>query len=906
MVPQGVKFLVIISLSLMIPKTFADFYLNLENVNTEKSSQFGATIEVNKISVVRSVCVRFLVTQTEKAQTILYTPDKDDLVLQFSFKSKYGFLRINRKWIIFRIPVPTIPYVYKHLCISHNETNYSVVSDGILWYSFQLLPSNIPTVVKPVNITQIIFGPAGYSLINGGYFLGRLSELYIFSNSFTDDELISITKSCKRIGKGSKVFDWSKLLPSEDIIIPKDDADIRIVKRSVEDICATVKNKQIDLLPFKMNTQTATGACKSLGGTMFYPTIEDTESVRKDFNRNNSVLQKLVKKSCGGAGKIVWLPVYKIGLSHWVDFDNHSRDIGPNGKQIVVNGNDLQNCAYLKTSTYYYGDIPCSSKYCTFCKWDQKKQFTLRGLCEIDSLEDHYLLTNYLFFNGILGKNKNIQSVGDNAKVNFSAFYGYSKHSLVFEEEYNTWAIINITADEVTFTLDHDNYKVLAVLSPEGSKSQLPTGLNKWKIFDSECEEEADLKFTVVNILHTFLQIFLMLNNCILQCTSTEFTCNNGVCIHMDYRCDGVYDCTDESDESDCDIVKIEEGKYKKAMAPERNGKEAEVNVSIFIQNVEKIELPSTFHAKIELSLTWTDYRLEYLNLHENNIIDSTTKQKIWIPRLLFSNSNDNRYTDDDEKTTISIIKSGSPQTVGLNMLHETYIFKGSENYLNYYRKYYMVFKCAYDLHDYPFDTQVCTIDLQLSKFDNDSVNLIPDLTENKGPDKLDQFAITHVWLVANSDKSLVQCKIRLKRKPMYFIATTFMPTICILFMALVTLFIDQSHFEAIIMVALTAMLVMYTLFQSVAISLPTTAYLKLLDYWLIFGLIMPFFVFSAEVINELIMERSTRVQVKSANKMYGEVDTKFIIYARYVLCGITVAFTFIYMIIALIIYLSS
>ena len=142
----------------------------------------------------------------------------------------------------------------------------------------------------------------------------------------------------------------------------------------------------------------------------------------------------------------------------------------------------------------------------------------------------------------------------------------------------------------------------------------------------------------------------------------------------------------------------------------------------------------------------------------------------------------------------------------------------------------------------------------------------------------------------------------------MYFIATTFMPTICILFMALVTLFIDQSHFEAIIMVALTAMLVMYTLFQSVAISLPTTAYLKLLDYWLIFGLIMPFFVFSAEVINELIMERSTRVQIRSAGKMYGvgKLDTKFIVYARYILCGITVAFTFTYMIIALIIYLSS
>ena len=121
MTPQVLKPLLIIILSMIVSKTFADFYINLENVNIEKSSNFGASIEVNKISVVRSICVRFLVTQTEKAQTILYTPDKDDLVLQFSFKSKYGFLRINRKWIIFRIHVPTIPYMYTFISPSRHK-----------------------------------------------------------------------------------------------------------------------------------------------------------------------------------------------------------------------------------------------------------------------------------------------------------------------------------------------------------------------------------------------------------------------------------------------------------------------------------------------------------------------------------------------------------------------------------------------------------------------------------------------------------------------------------------------------------------------------------------------------------------------------------------------------------------
>ena len=73
-------------LLLIQQKVSASFYLNLENVDVDKSSQLGAVIDVNKISVVRSVCLRILVTQTEKPQTIFYTPEKDDLVLQWNFK----------------------------------------------------------------------------------------------------------------------------------------------------------------------------------------------------------------------------------------------------------------------------------------------------------------------------------------------------------------------------------------------------------------------------------------------------------------------------------------------------------------------------------------------------------------------------------------------------------------------------------------------------------------------------------------------------------------------------------------------------------------------------------------------------------------------------------------------------
>ena len=43
---------------------------------------------------------------------------------------------------------------------------------------------------------------------------------------------------------------------------------------------------------------------------------------------------------------------------------------------------------------------------------------------------------------------------------------------------------------------------------------------------------------------------------------------------------------------------------------------------------------------------------------------------------------------------------------------------------------------------------------------------------------------------------------------------------------------------------ALTTLLVMYTLFQSISNTLPQTAYLKLIDIWLIFSLILPLVIF--------------------------------------------------------------
>jgi hypothetical protein len=83
-------------------------------------------------------------------------------------------------------------------------------------------------------------------------------------------------------------------------------------------------------------------------------------------------------------------------------------------------------------------------------------------------------------------------------------------------------------------------------------------------------------------------------------------------------------------------------------------------------------------------------------------------------------------------------------------------------------------------------------------------------------------------------------------------------------------MFIDESHFESNIMVSLTGMLVMYTLYQSISLTLPPTAYFKLLDYWLIFSLLMPFVIFMIEVFWELQLYN----KVKSRHPKNGWMTT--------------------------------
>ena len=98
--------------------------------------------------------------------------------------------------------------------------------------------------------------------------------------------------------------------------------------------------------------------------------------------------------------------------------------------------------------------------------------------------------------------------------------------------------------------------------------------------------------------------------------------------------------------------------------------------------------------------------------------------------------------------------------------------------------------------------------------------------------------------MVGDSNQG-IDLKIVMNRRIMNELLTTYLPTIFVLIIVYATNFFKSFFFEAQVTVNLTSLLVLTTLFISVSKSLPPTAYVKMIDIWLIFAQLIPF----AEVI---------------------------------------------------------
>ena len=91
----------------------------------------------------------------------------------------------------------------------------------------------------------------------------------------------------------------------------------------------------------------------------------------------------------------------------------------------------------------------------------------------------------------------------------------------------------------------------------------------------------------------------------------------------------------------------------------------------------------------------------------------------------------------------------------------------------------------------------------------------------------LNKFEVTNCTTKVTPDT--LNLAISLKRLSGPFWHSLFVPSICLILAAEVTLFIDEENFEVLLMVSLTSNLVMYTMYSAIEEKLPDNSSFKLI-----------------------------------------------------------------------------
>ena len=438
----------------------------------------------------------------------------------------------------------------------------------------------------------------------------------------------------------------------------------------------------------------------------------------------------------------------------------------------------------------------------TVCEFSKKVYVTLKGLCEASPIDKVFSLVN-----------PNIDP------ERHGTFVGITGWILDFSVKENTWVF------------HHSEYKKNTITLIDTSRR--PFGKNTWNVENYACN------------LGKTQTMELQLSNC----DDDQFTCNDGNCVPLEKRCDKNQDCDDLSDEKNCQIVALDVERYLKDDPPIKEGKKINVTLSLNVQNILDIqEVQQRFSLKFDLEEKWLDSRLQFYNLKKDEVMNTlVTKEKnmIWVPRILFSNTKEDRTSQNDANAFIKVVRNPdvNGSLISTDVNEDIMVYEGNENEIKVNRMYEVEFICTYDMVFYPFDIQVCTADMVIHGNTAKFINLLPGTLKYTGGPDFAQYYIMDYFIYSDNIKGKqgVKVSIRLGRRLLGTILTVYVPTVLLNLIGHATNYYKDFFFEAVVTVNLTCMLVLVTMFISVSNNLPKTSYLKMMDYWLIFNLILPF-----------------------------------------------------------------
>ena len=545
-------------------------------------------------------------------------------------------------------------YEWHHICQTMSIKNliFAVVHNGYtvdnrtqpkIWGEVE---NYVPSTIFQPKFEEKDEHHYGFAL--AANFFGYFADFNIWKRSLTREEMYAWT-TCELFETGDfyswDVDSWVPLNVSEGIEYP-----VRVVNISKSELC--IKPAKYFFLPDNWLARPALKLCKTFGGKLVNLTTQ--EQYDEVLKYTNSVRKDPAWDMENDQGIAVWTRWADEKESNvWIDIETGEKpEIPLIWAYAEPNGMQFENCAHMvfgkiptedddeeeepDPSTFeFWGkliDSKCDQGHRAkvICEDVPNVLLRLRGHCESTKLDVLFNIRH-----GFIEKNTRY----------FTGNFGWQM----------SW---NDTDD--LFMIKNVKYPYIYAHTDE----KYPFGKREWTIVNDTCSTEETEK-KVLNLS---------------PCDSSSFTCDDGICIPMTSRCDQKLDCEDVSDEKNCKIVILDEKSYLKDKPPPPLGGLGIVDVKIRMElyNILEIsEVTSVFRTQYKLFMEWKDPRITFWNLKNDttlNIMTSSEKESIWMPTLMFFNTDKKSRTITDQETLVYIKKGGQFSSMS-QMKLTTFIF---------------------------------------------------------------------------------------------------------------------------------------------------------------------------------------------------------------------------------------
>ncbi|XP_047474147.1 uncharacterized protein LOC125028711 [Penaeus chinensis] len=722
----------------------------------------------------------------------------DELIIEMGLMEKTINIVCCKKFLGSVSVTPEL-YKWNHFCVSLNlkARKVQVLYNDV----FTELETEDPTAVRGGG--RLVVGQELDST-GGGFDVhqildGRIADYRFYTVALSIEEMRDFVNFCHSKTPKEPLLDLlNGKLQSK--------GSVTMLKITEHEIRKEDSRRNI-LFPYKMDYERAVKWCRKINGTLSVPRSKEENTWMYDnflkFNQH-----------CTG----LWRNQYWIGV-----LGNLSSNlwVADSDQKPITYGNFYPDwgkpsakfqCLSMIMEPYMWSATACSTETCVVCNFTRTPTLRLRGLCS-ESLLDRTF------------------SIGD-----------YEDKQLALDGQTHTriiWA-------QGTWRMESRLYENLEAWIVGDKQEELPVGVHTWQVRGDVCEDEK------MQLLLTF-------------CGKDLYTCNDGTCISMDGRCNQRTDCDDQSDEMNCSLIRIPAGYSNRLPPPTMYSDLLPIAFSINITSIREINLvSSTVTMDVVWQLRWADGRLRYFELHHdyrtNRLRDS---QVVWKPEITLRDDTHSSVDKILHSDFLYVLRAGLPLPDDDTTISEDDEYKGSENILVQEQEVTLTVRCQFDLQMYPFDQQRCAIVIKIQDLSADFFSFIK---EGPGVMYLGNRRLLEYHVVGETFSILARdgtnyLRVELKFRNLYgfYLSNTFLPTFMLVFICCTTLCFDINDFQDRIMVSLTSLLVMATIFVQTSENITKTSYLKFIDLWFVAMMSEDFFIILGLVVVEVLRMREEK-----------------------------------------------